>query len=170
MDEQKLSKLLRRYARLCRSNRIFVKPDIPRIKILDAMAQYAFEVEDETSVLMVFDDTFFRNCSTGILITKNAMFGRGRGASRFYWDFLNDRNIEMNGPQLHIDDQFVMSFRYLKRQEREDILCFARDVQALFLERPVPSLDRVRPPGIPDAERAAEAAMPDEVFRLDPES
>ncbi|MDR1312879.1 MAG: hypothetical protein LBQ12_04085 [Deltaproteobacteria bacterium] len=167
MDDQKLSKLLRRYAGLCRSKRFFLKPNIPRIKLLDAMGQYAHEVQDEASVLMVYDDTFFRNCSNGILVSKYAMFGRGKGASRFYWDFLNDRTIELNGSQLHIDDQFVMTFRYLKRLERENILSFARDIQALYLDRPVPSLDRRKPARLADAEKAAEAAVPDEVFGLE---
>ncbi|MDR1037671.1 MAG: hypothetical protein LBT40_14245 [Deltaproteobacteria bacterium] len=166
MDEQKLSKLLRRYSGLCRSKRIFVKPNIPRLKILDAVAQLAFEVQEESSVLMLFDDTFFRNCSNGIIVTKYGMYGRGRGNERFYWDFMNDRHIELNGDQLHIDDQFVMNFRHLKRLERENILSFARDIQALYLERPVPSLDRQRPASLLDAERVVEAAVPDDIFGL----
>ncbi|MDR3153583.1 MAG: hypothetical protein LBW85_04745 [Deltaproteobacteria bacterium] len=148
MDEAILNRLLRRYAALCRSKRIFLKPNIPRLKYLDAHSQIAHEAADESSVLMIYDDTFFRNCSNGILIAKEAMYGRGRGGSRFIWDFLNDRNIELNGDGLYIDDTFVMSFRYLKRLERENILSFARDIQALYLGRPVPSLERRRPEAI----------------------
>jgi hypothetical protein len=166
MDEKKLSTLLNRYARMCRSKRIFLKPNIPRIKILDAMGQFAFEAQDESSVLMVFDDTFFRNCSNGILVSKYAMFGRDRGGQPFRWDFRNDKAVELDGGQLHIDGRAVMTFRHLKRLDREHILSFARDIQALYLERPVPSLDRQRPASLLDAQRAVEAAVPDDIFWL----
>jgi hypothetical protein len=164
MDEQTLERLLRRYSGLCRSKRILVKPNIPRLKMLDAIGQFAHEVQLESSILMLYDDTFFRNCSNGILIAKDSMYGRGRGSTRFSWDFLNERELELSGNQLYIDNVFVMSFRYLTRLERENILSFARDVQALYLNRPVPSLERRRPGKSPEA---ASAALPEDLFGLE---
>jgi hypothetical protein len=159
MDEQKLSKLLRRYRRLRESKRIFLAPDIPRIKILDAVSQYAFDVNSEASVLLIFDDTFFRNCSSGILVSTTAMYGKGKGSEKFQWNFFSERNFEVDGPLLHMDGRVVMRFRYLQRLAHESILSFARDVRALFLGRPVPNLDRPGPSSLLEAERAAEAAM-----------
>lgn len=144
MDEAILQKLLRKYANRFRgkTGRVSLRPDIPRLKLLDAIGQFAHEVQDESSALLLFDDTFFRNTSNGILVTRDAMYGRGRGSVRFSWDFLNQRDLELHGAHLYIDGTFVMSFRHLKPLERANILDFARDVQALYLGRPVPSLER----------------------------
>ncbi|MDR1040488.1 MAG: hypothetical protein LBR80_10055 [Deltaproteobacteria bacterium] len=167
MEEQVLAKLLRRYAGMCRSNRIYVKPDIPWIKAVDAMAQIAHEVTDERTVLMVYDDTFFRNCSIGIVVSTDAFYVRGKGSGRFRKDFLNDIRLEINRDSLYIDGVHAMSFKYIKRLEQENIRSFAMDIQALFLGRPVPSLDRGRPPDLLAAAKAVDAAVPDDIFGLE---
>ena len=74
------------YRRQPRVAKLFLFNDIPAAKLENAIASYAYIVDDDEEIILLYDDTLFGSSKEGFLLTSNRLYSKNIADSGFYAD------------------------------------------------------------------------------------